>query len=82
MTNGDKFKVSLDSKVFDKTGKHIYISRKYASFDKPEPDSENIKLLKFTEGSFDGLKNLSRFSVVISHLSSSSIKYLALIDSI
>lgn len=54
MTNGDKFKVSLDSKVFDKTGKHIYISRKYASFDRPEPESENIKLLRLTEGSFNG----------------------------
>jgi hypothetical protein len=42
----DKFTANLESKVFENDGEHLFISRIYASFDKPESDTENTKLIK------------------------------------
>ena len=50
----DRFTANLESKVFENDGEHLFISRVYASFDKPESDTENTKLIKLEEGLFRG----------------------------
>lgn len=52
--SNDRFTVDLESELFENDGEHFFISRVYASFEKPKPDTDDIKLREVKEGSFSG----------------------------
>tara|TARA_B100000795_G_C22710248_1_gene403246 strand:- start:106 stop:936 length:831 start_codon:yes stop_codon:yes gene_type:complete len=54
MSDHDKTKASLTSKVFEDEGEFIYIRRKYASYEKPNQDDKNTKLIKYVKGTYAG----------------------------